>query len=95
MPVASDRFVHLDRLHAAPWSRRALGRAAAGVALGSVLTWLARAGSDASSRRKRQSQTVTVCHNGRTLTVDRTALQGFLLKGDKQGPCPASTSSKT
>ena len=78
-----------------PCRETGVERAAAGVALGGVLTWLARAESDASSRRKRQSQTVTVCHNGRTLTVDRTALQGFLLKGDKQGPCPASTSNKT
>jgi len=38
---------------------------------------------------------VSVCHNGKTLTMDRSALQAHLSHGDTEGECAPAPTTKT
>jgi hypothetical protein len=103
--VDANQFDALSRVLASSSGRRTLlqgmAGSVAGVVLGSLLPGRAsarpdRKRSDRSRHARKQhlrrrEATVAVCHNGRTLTVPRSAMQGLLLNGDTLGSCPPAS----
>ncbi len=83
------RFDVLTRSLGGERSRRGVARLVAGVALGSIV---ARGAGDAAAKRrgkgkKRKKPKVTVCHQGQTSRVTKSALQAYLAHGDIWGSC--------
>jgi hypothetical protein len=90
----SARFDTLSRALYDARSRRGLARLLGALTLGGVLTagtipTAAKKGGKGKGKGKnKKGKKVTICHNGQTITVSKSALKGHKKHGDDEGPCP-------
>ena len=84
----SDRFDTLIRALTTTRSRRGAVRLLAGSALGSLLTVGTLSTEARKGGKKGKKGKVTICHNGQTIRVSKSALKGHKKHGDTDGPCP-------
>ena len=89
--MTANRFDALLRSLSASPSRRSALRLLVGSSLGSVLT-LRPLSTDAKKgkgkrKNKKDKEKVTLCHNGQTITVAKSAEKAHLAHGDASGPC--------
>src|SRR5687767_8297013 len=88
------RFDSLSRALFDARSRRGLARLLGALTLGGVLTagtvpTAAKKGGKGKGKGKnKKGKKVTICHNGQTITVSKSALKGHKKHGDSEGPCP-------
>src|SRR5687768_6707609 len=98
VPMDAARFETLLRSLATTPSRRGALRLLGGLTLGSLLlrdplATAAKKGGKGKGKAKgkgknKKGKKVTICHNGQTITVSRSALKGHTRHGDTEGPCP-------
>ena len=81
----STAFDGLTRGLARMTDRRGLTQILGGLALG--LLALDPNTSEAKKGKTKKGK-VTICHQGQTITVSKSALKGHLKHGDSQGACP-------
>src|SRR5687767_10573694 len=88
------RFDSLSRALVDARSRRGLARLLGTLTLGGILTagtipTAAKKGGKGKGKGKnKKGKKVTICHNGQTITVSKSALKGHKKHGDSEGPCP-------
>jgi hypothetical protein len=93
--MIADRFDTVLRSLSQTPSRRNALRLLAGSALGGLLTReaggaLAKKGGKGKHKGKNEKgKKVTLCHNGQTITVSKSAAKGHKKHGDTAGPCPS------
>jgi len=90
--MIADRFDTLTQSLSHTPSRRTALRLLAGSALGGLLTreageTLAKQGGKGKSKNKKGKK-VTLCHQGKTITVAKSAVKGHKQHGDTLGRCP-------
>jgi hypothetical protein len=98
--VDAERFDMLFQSLSETPSRRGAFRLLAGSLLGGFLSLDAAStrakksgkGRDKGKRKGKNKQKVTVCHNGQTITVSKSALQAHKKHGDTTGACPTQDS---
>jgi hypothetical protein len=61
------------------------GLAVAGIGAGS----LRLSETEAAKNKNKKGKKVTLCHNGQTITVSKSAAKGHKKHGDTSGPCPS------
>jgi hypothetical protein len=61
------------------------GLAVAGIGAGS----LRLSETEAAKNKNKKGKKVTLCHNGQTITVSKSAAKGHKKHGDTAGPCPS------
>jgi hypothetical protein len=93
--MVADHFDTLVQSLSHTPSRRTALRLLAGSALGGLLTReaggaLARKGGKGKGKGKnKKGKKVTLCHQGRTITVSKSAVKSHKQHGDTTGPCPS------
>ncbi|MDF3042367.1 MAG: hypothetical protein K0Q71_5073 [Thermomicrobiales bacterium] len=96
--MIANRFDTLLRSLSQTPSRRTVLRLLTGSALGGLLTReagdvLAKKGGKAKGKgknKKGKKGKVTLCHQGQTITVSKSAQKAHLIHGDTAGRCPTS-----
>jgi hypothetical protein len=91
--MIADRFDILLRSLSQTPSRRTALRLLGGSAFGALLTHeagdaLAKQGGKSKGKNKKGKK-VTLCHQGQTITVSKSAVKGHKQHGDTIGPCPS------
>jgi hypothetical protein len=97
--MIADRFDTLTQSLSHTPSRRTALRLLAGSALGGLLTreageTLAKQGGKGKSKNKKGKK-VTLCHQGQTITVAKSAQKAHQAQGDTIGRCPSGPTGPT
>jgi hypothetical protein len=101
--VDQKHFDDLTRTVSRLPSRRELVRGLAGAGLGLGALRLAAAeaaknggkGKAKGKGNNKKGTKVTICHQGQTITVSKSAVKGHLKHGDTQGACPSPNAQGT
>jgi len=94
--MIADRFDTLVQSLSHTPSRRTALRLLAGSAFAGLLTREAgevlakQGGKGKGKNKKRKKGKVTLCHQGKTITVSKSAVKGHKQHGDTQGRCPTT-----
>ena len=83
----SKTFDGLVRGFGGSTSRRSMIHILGGLSLG-VVALSPRASEAKKNKGKGKGKKVTICHNGQTLSVSKSALKSHLKRGDTMGACP-------
>jgi hypothetical protein len=85
--VDQTRFNAMTRALGRLPSRRDMLRGLITVGLGFGSLRLSE--TEAAKNKKKKGKKVTLCHNGQTVTVSKSAAKGHRKHGDTAGPCPS------
>ena len=83
-----ERFDELTRSLGQSTTRRRLSALLLGFGLASPLGVGLAGTAEAKKKGKKKKGKVTVCHQGQTITVAKSAQKAHLKHGDTLGPCP-------